>query len=1152
MTTRDRTTCPLGLGGRLSSAPIHRRGSRRGQKAKRAARASVESLEVRRLHAAVIHEFPITTASGPTGITAGPDGNLWFTENTANRIGRITPAGVVTDFNLTAGSGPKSITAGPDGNLWFTEFNGSRIGRITTDGVVSEFSAGITPGCEPEAITAGPDGNLWFTEASPTLSGIGRITTTGAVTEFRGGIGFNCGPGGITAGPDGNLWFTETSSDKIGQVTTAGVITEFGANIPAGSGPAGIAAGPDGNLWFTEFGSASIGKITTAGVVTQFSTGITANSRPEGIAAGPDGNLWFTEQAGNQVAQITPDGVVTEYSSGISPNSSPYGITAAPGGRVWFSENLGDKIGSVSGDLLTVTNTNDSGNGSLRQAVSDANNAPVGGLPVQIGFNIPGSGVQVIQLHTPLNIFSHVNLDGTTQPGYAGTPVIYINQGSLSVEGLLVYAAGTAVQGIATAGNPASAEIVAVGPNVTFFADLVGTNAAGTAANPTSGGPGIEIGGSSDGDTIEKCVVSGNADGIDVDAGADNTLIKDDYIGTDFTGKVAIPNRGVGILLQSSGDSATGDNISNNQAGGVVVFANNGASTNNNEIRSNFVSSNGAPGITVEADNSGASAAQNNDVEGNTVVANTNIGIGVFGTPATDTIVKRNFVGWNPNDPTNLADGNGYGIGIFGGLDTVVGGVAGDGNVVALNLFDGIFNAGSSTVVKSNFVGAVPKFLSVLNSDPTAVNATDIIPALNGGAAINEQDCSSTTIADNLIAWFAGQAGVLNGTLPGSGNVVTGGVFVAPNATSLPIQNTLFNGNVPGGPEDVPVLKYAVETTYHDVYVNGRLNGVPGKKYTINVYFLNKELVAKSAGAGVVIVGADGTVPFNVYVGRSQPTDAYVAATSTDDTSEFSAAIPITANPAAKLAFVQQPSSANSGAAIAPPVSVEVQDAGGNLVSSDNSAVTLTLSSGAFADGGTTETATAVNGVATFDGLGSDPTLIINSAGMYTLALSDAFDGITGTASTQFAITAATPALVGNPVINGDNPNGLFNAAGQPAFGTQRSMVEDVVYTFSSGVTIPNAAAAFAVVVPGPIRHCAGFSQCDGGGGYERHAVGRHPHRQGCWRARVDCQRRVQHHHQPGRCVFGRRWYYQVGRRPHRPVLPVVRRHQRQGGRQCP
>ena len=113
-----------------------------------------------------IREFPITTAtnSQPVGITAGPDGNLWFTEFNANQIGRISTAGVTTEFAVpTANSAPFGITAGPDGNLWFTEQSGNQIGRISTAGVVTEFAV-PTASSEPVGITAGPDGNLWFTE----------------------------------------------------------------------------------------------------------------------------------------------------------------------------------------------------------------------------------------------------------------------------------------------------------------------------------------------------------------------------------------------------------------------------------------------------------------------------------------------------------------------------------------------------------------------------------------------------------------------------------------------------------------------------------------------------------------------------------------------------------------------------------------------------------------------------------------------------------------------------------------------------------------------------------------------------------------------------------------------------------------------------
>jgi streptogramin lyase len=78
-----------------------------------------------------------TTASGlnglPTAITAGPDGNVWFTESTSgsNKIGRITPSGTVTEFATpSSSSAPWGITTGPDGNIWFTENSSGKIGTL--------------------------------------------------------------------------------------------------------------------------------------------------------------------------------------------------------------------------------------------------------------------------------------------------------------------------------------------------------------------------------------------------------------------------------------------------------------------------------------------------------------------------------------------------------------------------------------------------------------------------------------------------------------------------------------------------------------------------------------------------------------------------------------------------------------------------------------------------------------------------------------------------------------------------------------------------------------------------------------------------------------------------------------------------------------
>ena len=56
---------------------------------------------------------------------------------------------VITEFGDALVSQPRAITAGADGNLWFTEPSGNRIGRISPSGAVTEFSAGITAGAVP-------------------------------------------------------------------------------------------------------------------------------------------------------------------------------------------------------------------------------------------------------------------------------------------------------------------------------------------------------------------------------------------------------------------------------------------------------------------------------------------------------------------------------------------------------------------------------------------------------------------------------------------------------------------------------------------------------------------------------------------------------------------------------------------------------------------------------------------------------------------------------------------------------------------------------------------------------------------------------------------------------------------------------------------
>src|SRR6266851_4598679 len=262
-----------------------------------------------------ITEFDLPSdVGGPYGIGAGPDGNIWLTTNALGQgrpdsILKVRADGTVTAFQAgtgtgQSGTGPEHITAGPDGNLWFTEFWTNRIGRMTPSGALTEFPI-PTPDSAPRGIVSGPDHAVWFVESGFNRTAIARITTSGVVTEFPigGSSSDQLQPTEIVAAPDGNLWFNQTRPSapqgEVGRMSPNGAFTLF--RFPKGSRPVGMAVGPDGNVWVTDPGGNTITRMSPNGAFRQFALS-RLNAQPLGITSGRDGHLWFTE--GGAIASI--------------------------------------------------------------------------------------------------------------------------------------------------------------------------------------------------------------------------------------------------------------------------------------------------------------------------------------------------------------------------------------------------------------------------------------------------------------------------------------------------------------------------------------------------------------------------------------------------------------------------------------------------------------------------------------------------------------------------------------------------------------------------------------------------------------------------------------------------------------------------------
>ena len=126
-------------------------------------------------------------------------------------------------------------------------------------------------------------------------------------------------------------------------------------------------------------------------------------------------------------------------------------------------------VGQVDAATYTVTNTSGSSGtlNSLPWAVQQANSHP--GFDI-IAFNIPGSGVRIISIAAPLSLTDQVAVDGESQPGYAGFPLVYLQgTASPSVTSLLVLqgsSSGSTIQGLGLYGYTSNA--------VTIFQTSVG------------------------------------------------------------------------------------------------------------------------------------------------------------------------------------------------------------------------------------------------------------------------------------------------------------------------------------------------------------------------------------------------------------------------------------------------------------------------------------------------------------------------------------------------------------------------------------------------------------------------------------------------------------------------------------------------------
>ncbi len=551
---------------------------------------------------------------------------------------------------------------------------------------------------------------------------------------------------------------------------------------------------------------------------------------------------------------------------------------------------------------LVVSSAADSGAGTLRAAITTANRTA--GLVV-IDFAIGARGsAQTINLTSPLpTINATVLLDGTSQggSGYAGAPLITLNGAR----------AGAGASGLDLTGNNSTIRGLII-QNFAQDGVLLRSNAAGNTVGGSAAGAGN--------------VISGNGnDGIEiVNPGSTNNLIAGNFIGTNFGGTTAVPNKVDGILIRTNAGSNT---VGGTTAGAANVISGNGndgveivgEGTTNNLIVGNFIGTNAAGTAAIANKADGVllrTKASENTVggtasgAGNVISGNGNDGVEIVDAGTKNNLVFGNSIGTDASGTFAIANKfDGILIRTGASENTVGGTASGAGNTISGNGANGVEIVGAGTTgnaVRGNLIGTQADGSSALG------NGTNGVAVRN--AAANNTIGGTGTGTGNTIA-FNGGDGVLvgdttAGVSAGTGNAIEGnsiyanrrlGIFLGFDDTSKPpvvlLNNSKGHPNVNNSYQNFPVLN-APQLTSNSTVLSGTISSPNNPRTTIRIeFFASNSGDPRGYGQGQIFLGAvtvttnaSGVANFSMTLPTRLASGQVISATATDadgNTSEF-------------------------------------------------------------------------------------------------------------------------------------------------------------------------------------------------------------------------------------------------------------------------
>lgn len=483
---------------------------------------------------------------------------------------------------------------------------------------------------------------------------------------------------------------------------------------------------------------------------------------------------------------------------------------------------------------FTVSNKNDSGSGSFRQAILDAN-ATAG--TDSINFQIIGLPPFTISPTTALPpITESVLIDATTQNGFNGQPLVELNGANAGANsGLRLLAGGCTVRGLViNRFGLHGIEINGPGTN-TIRGNYIGTDTAGITKQPNAQS-GISINASAVGNVIggtssaDRNLISGNGDAGIYLLGSSSNVIQGNYIGCNASGSGRLGNANNGITCYSAagnqiGGSAVGARnlLSGNTGSGIYCYL---PGADNNALQGNYIGadvsgllsvSNSADGITIQGGR-GNLIGGTNSGEGNLISGNGQAGISLSSINNGTNLIYGNLIGTELTG--KLALGNNFaGITLSTASNNIIGSATAAGrNIISGNRQDGVFLTASSSanILQGNYIGtgiagtnAVRNLFNGISLSAagantiggTSVGARNLVSGNSGHGIDLGNGSTGNTVLGNYVGTDVNGASAVSNSLcgisiEGSGNTVGGPTASARNLISGNGQDGVFiNGS---------------------------------------------------------------------------------------------------------------------------------------------------------------------------------------------------------------------------------------------------------------------------------------------------------------------------------------------------------------------